>query len=52
MQKRKPHLVGRIGGDNTKKKRKQKQARDPRTPMERVMIMGPSGKLRLEWRRW
>ena len=31
-----------------------KAAKQPtqRTPMERIMVMGPTGKKRMEWRPW
>lgn len=36
----------------SKKKRKEKNKPDPKTPMKRVKVMGPTGKLRLEWHPW
>lgn len=36
---------------SSSKKKKQKQPTQ-RPVMQRVKVMGPSGKLRLEWREW
>lgn len=36
---------------NKGKSRNQKQPTQ-RTEMQRVMVMGPTGKLRMEWRPW
>lgn len=31
---------------------KQKQPTQKKTPMQRVAVMGPTGKIRFEWRAW
>lgn len=38
----------------SKGKGRTKKSKQPtqRTPMQRVMVMGPTGKLRMEWRPW
>lgn len=36
----------------SKKKRKEKNKTQPKTPMQRVAVIGPTGKRRLEWRPW
>ncbi len=50
-QKRKPHLKSGLQVES-KRKRKEKGERDRRTPMQRVVVIGPSGKRRLEWMPW
>lgn len=54
MAKPKPHLSSKAPakGGSSKRKQKQKGKTQPKTPMQRVMIMGPTGKLRLAWRPW
>lgn len=37
---------------NSKGKHNKKQGTQARTPMERVVVIGPTGKRRLEWREW
>lgn len=49
---KKPHLKNGKQPEASKRKRKEKGKRDPRTPMQRVVVIGPSGKRRLEWRPW
>lgn len=49
--KKKPHLKNRPGADVTKKKRKEK-GKTQKTDMESVMVMGPTGKTRMEKRPW
>lgn len=39
-------------GSSSGRKRREKNKTQERTPMERVMIMGPTGKIRWEWRPW
>lgn len=52
-QKQKPHLKTRSQADTSKKKRREKgKNKGPRTPMQRVLVIGPTGKKRLEWRPW
>lgn len=51
-QKRKPHVKPSSGGGGPTKKRKEKNKTQPKTPMQRVVIIGPTGKRRLEWRNW
>ncbi len=41
-----PAKGGKSGKHNKKKQPTQK------TPMQRVLVMGPTGKTRLEWRPW
>lgn len=54
MAKPKPHLNSKPAskGGSSKRKKKQKGKTQPKPPMERVMVMGPSGKTRMEWRPW
>ncbi len=54
MPKPKPHLNSKPSakGSSSKRKQKQKGKTQPKTPMQRHKVMGPSGKLRLEWRPW
>lgn len=53
-QKRKPHLRGLSSQDTSKKKRRDKSGKNKQAPllMQRVMIMGPTGKTHMEWRPW
>lgn len=50
-QKRKPHLKASSGSAGSTKKRKEKQ-KTQKPKMQSVMVMGPTGKLRMEQRPW
>lgn len=41
-----------VKASSSKGKHNQKKQPTQKTPMQRVAIMGPSGKLRFEWRPW
>lgn len=51
-QKRKPHLKpGSGGAGGSAKKRKEKgKSQGPNPKGQRVMVVGPTGKVRFEWR--
>lgn len=49
--KKKPHLKNKSSVDAGKKKRKEK-GKTQKPPMQSVMIMGPTGKTRMEKRPW
>lgn len=49
---RKPGQKPSTGSVSTGKARKEKNKPDARTPMQRIMVMGPTGKKRMEWREW
>lgn len=51
MAPKKGQQTAKGSGTGKGKARKPKQATQ-KTPLQRVMIMGPTGKLRLEWRPW
>lgn len=46
--KKKPTSGSSKPGGKAKRKKQPTQ----RPPMQRVMVMGPSGKIRFEWRPW
>lgn len=50
-QKRKPHLKQSMGGGAPSKKRKEK-GKTQKPAMQSIMIMGPTGKTRMEKRPW
>jgi hypothetical protein len=50
VQSKAKHLIGKVETGSSKK-RKEKGATQ-KTPQQAVMVMGPSGKLRMEWRPW
>lgn len=39
-------------GSTTKKRVQKKKGPGQKPPMQRVLVMGPTGKTRLEWRPW
>lgn len=39
-------------GSSSKGKHNNKKQPTQKTPMQRVAVMGPTGKLRFEWRPW
>lgn len=53
---RKPKVNGRYnareGTQAGKRKRNKKEGRGERPPQQRVMIVGPFGRRRFEWRDW
>lgn len=49
--KQKPHLKNKGLGDTTKKKRKEK-GKTQKPAMQSVMVMGPTGKTRMEKHPW
>lgn len=49
---RKPGQKPSSGSSSSGKAHKEKNKTDPRTPMQRVLVVGPTGKKRLEWREW
>ncbi len=49
---RKPGQKPTVGSSTSGKKRKEKNKPDPKTPQQRVLHMGPTGKLVLMWRDW
>jgi hypothetical protein len=50
MAPKKP-LPGKSDGGGKKRRNKAKQPQ-AKTPMQRVVVIGPTGKRRLEWRPW
>ncbi len=54
MANPKPHLNSKpvAKGSSSKRKKKEKNKTQPRTPMQRVLVLLPSGKKRLIWREW
>jgi hypothetical protein len=49
---RKPGQKPSTGSSKPGQPRKEKNKTQARTPMQRVMVMGPTGKIRFEWRPW
>jgi hypothetical protein len=49
---RKPGQKPSVGSSSSGKARKEKNKTDPKTPMQRVLVLGPTGKRRFEWRPW
>jgi hypothetical protein len=48
----KPGQKPSTGSSKSGKARKEKNKTDPKGPMQRVLVVGPTGKKRLEWRPW
>lgn len=49
---RKPGQKPSTGSSSSGKARKEKNKTQPRTPQQRVLHMGPTGKKTLIWRDW
>lgn len=51
-QKRKPHLKAGSGGAGAAPKKRKEKGKTQKPPMQPVMVIGPTGKARMEKRPW